>query len=75
MRVHEIEIHEEPENSRCFIWLIGSKDGWSIQERLCDVYEVSGYLVAVGCMSNRPMFVVRDREELLRMARTITGIK
>lgn len=51
------------------VWIEGSEDGWNAKQIFCDVYEVSGYLVGLSAMNQKPMFVVEDRLELLGMLR------
>lgn len=73
MRVDSIELKESGSPGHFYVWLTGSKGGWITSENLCDVYEVSGFLVAISPKSTRPMFVVKDRDELMNMVKTITG--
>lgn len=51
------------------VWIEGSEDGWNAKQIFCDVYEVSGYLVGLSAMNQKPMFVMKDRAELLAMLR------
>jgi hypothetical protein len=51
------------------VWIEGSEDGWNSKQIFCDVYEVSGYIVGLSAMNQKPMFVVEDRLELLGMLR------
>lgn len=51
------------------VWIEGSEDGWNAKQIFCDVYEVSGYIVGLSAMNQKPMFVVEDRLELLGMLR------
>lgn len=51
------------------VWTEGSEDGWNAKQIFCDVYEVSGYLVGLSAMNQKPMFVMKDRAELLAMLR------
>lgn len=51
------------------VWVEGSEDGWNAKQIFCDVYEVSGYLVGISAMNQKPMFVIKDRAELLAMLR------
>lgn len=51
------------------VWIEGSEDGWNAKQIFCDVYEVSGYLVGLSAMNQKPMFVMKDLAELLAMLR------
>lgn len=63
MKVKTIEIRED-----C-VWLTGSEDGWSTQQNFCDLHEVSGFILAMNPFNRKPMFVMKDRDELLAMLR------
>ena len=52
------------------VWIEGSEDGWNAKQIFCDVYEVSGYLVGLSAMNQKPMFVMKDRAELLAMLKS-----
>lgn len=69
MLVKTIEVRKD-----C-VWLTGSEDGWQTQQNFCDLYEVSGLILAMNPFNRKPMFIVKNREELLRMVKTITGYK
>lgn len=52
------------------VWIEGSEDGWNAKQIFCDIYEVSGYIVGMNPLNQKPMFVVKDRAEVVRMVRS-----
>lgn len=46
------------------VWLEGVKGGWSTRQAFCDLSEVSGCIVALHAFNRKPMFIVKDREDL-----------
>lgn len=47
------------------VWIEGSEDGWNTRQVFCDIHEVSGCLVAMSVFNQKPMFIVKDRADLL----------
>lgn len=66
MKVKTIEIRDKD------VWITGSEDGWNARQVFCDIHEVSGVIVAINPFNQKPMFVVKDREQLEDMVRTMT---
>jgi len=66
MNVRTVEIRDKD------VWITGSEDGWNAQQVFCDIYEVSGVIVAINPFNHKPMFVVKNRDELENMVRTMT---
>ena len=47
------------------VWIEGSEDGWNTRQVFCDIHEVSGYMIAMSVFNQKPMFIVKDRTDLL----------
>lgn len=71
--VETVEIREG--KGRTSVWISGSQGGWSTQQVLCDVYEVSGVLVLMSPLNNKPMAVVADRHGLADWVQKETGMR
>lgn len=73
MIVKSMQIKDDPSASRRFVWLEGSQDGWNTKQVFCDLYDVSGVIVAINPLNHRPMFVVKDDKQLKSMITKLTG--
>lgn len=51
------------------VWIEGSEDGWNTRQVFCDIHEVSGCIVAMSVFNQKPMFIVKDRSDLLSRLR------
>lgn len=49
------------------VWIEGSENGWSARQNYCDLYEVSGVIVGQSPLNQKPMFVVKNRSDLVKM--------
>lgn len=75
MIVKSIEIKDDKARGRKFVWLEGSEDGWTTGQVFCDLYDVSGVIVAINPFNQKPMFVVKDEGEVRSMISTMTGFR
>ena len=69
MKIENMELRRT--NERATVWISGTENGWKAQQALCNVYEVSGVLVAINPFNHRPMFVVANYDELMDAARAL----